>query len=713
MDIQQLKSAALAKRNAGDFAGAEAMFRQAFALAPRDMDCAHMLGVLCFRQGRAYEAMHYFAVAGLLAQWQVPAITRNFGLALSHVYGGEITVKRIAYLAWLSEQQRRAKPVNPLVSVIVPSYNHAQFIDQCIDSVYAQTWVRIELIVIDDGSSDDSVARIREKLKTCRFPHRFIARENRGAHHTINEAVALARGDYINILNSDDRFNPGRIEKMVAHVAAVGADWGFADVEVIDDRGEHVTAPPVGSIESHVQAILTSVYSAPTIGFALLRSNIAISTGNFFVRTEFFRKMGGFSNLRYVHDQEFALRATLLAEPIYVPEKLYDYRVHGSNTISEVGSKAIPETQAMLNIHLQNLADSGAVPNPFAPTQLNWGEYVQSFILRFGLGSLLSGEALSAIALRAIGRSEPLHKAAVDTLKNEPASARLLNRMLDPPTSAQPTFDQFQRYGIVSRAIDHLRKSGQTFSILEVGANTHRILGQFLPNDNITYLDQEIPAEMQGAGDVLIGDATNLNLADAAFDIVVALDVYEHIAPNQRRDFLHHINRVSRVATLLAAPFASAAVTTAENSASLFWNELFAKPYRWLVEHTENGLPDLTETQRLLNDIGVKQVHFGHGNLTIWCEMLKAHFASERAQELRAPIAAVDIFYRDELLLQDVGDAETYRQFLLCSRDDAVISSLAEFSAGLTPSTVPADMEPLIDVLQAMQHIARHPLTEN
>jgi glycosyltransferase involved in cell wall biosynthesis len=713
MDIQQLKSAALVKRNSGDFVGAEAMFRQAFALAPRDMDCAHMLGVLCFRQGRVHEAMHYFAIAGLLAQWQVPAITRNFGLALSHVYGGEITVKRIAYLAWLSEQQRHAKPVDPLVSVIVPSYNHAQFIDQCIDSVYAQTWARIELIVIDDGSSDDSVARIREKLKTCRFLHRFIARENLGAHHTINEAIALATGDYINILNSDDRFTPERIEKMVNHVAAVGGDWGFADVEVIDDRGERVTAPAVGSIESHVQAILTSVYSAPTIGFALLRCNIAISTGNFFVRTEFFRKMGGFSNLRYVHDQEFALRATLLAEPIYVPEKLYDYRVHGNNTISEVGSKAIPETQAMLNIHLQNLADSGVVPNPFAPTQLNWGEYVQSFVLRFGLGSLLSSEALSAIALRAVGRSEPLHMATLNTINNDAVSARLLGKMLDPPTTAQPTFDQFQRYGIVAKAIQHLRQSVQTFSILEVGANTHRILGQLLPNDNITYLDQEIPLEMQGAGDVLVGDATNLDLPDNAFDIVVALDVFEHIEPKRREDFLRHINRVSRVATLLAAPYASAAVSAAENSASVFWNELFARPYRWLDEHAENGLPDLTDTQRLLNDIGVKQVHFGHGNLTIWCEMLKAHFASERAQELRARIAAMDIFYRDELLLHDVGSAETYRQFLLCSRDDAVISTLAEFSASLTAAIAPADMEPLIDVLQAMQHIARHPLTDS
>jgi glycosyltransferase involved in cell wall biosynthesis len=708
MDIQQIKSAALAKRNAGDFAGAEAMFRQAFALAPRDVDCAHMLGVLCFRQGRAREAMHHFATAGMLAQWQVPTITRNFGLALSHVYAGEITVKRIAYLAWLSQKRRTAKPVNPLVSVVVPSYNHARFIDTCLDSVYRQTWSCIELIVIDDGSNDDSVQRIREKLKSCPFPHQFISRENRGAHHTINEAVALATGDYINILNSDDRFHPQRIEKMVAQVAAIGAEWGFAEVDVIDDCGELILNANEGSLAGKLKIIAASVHTAPTIGFALLRHNVAISTGNFFMRTEFFRAMGGFSDLRYVHDQAFALRATLLSEPIYVPEKLYNYRVHGTNTISETGSNATAETGTMIQEHIQKLFDAGAVPNPFAPTRHNWGEYVASFELRSGFGGLLSPQHLGEIALRAVSDSAAPVSAPLDGIKSVLTGYELLENMLQLPTGIQATFDQFQRYGIAAHAIEHLRSSGQTFSILEVGANTHRILGKLLPHDKITYLDREIPLEMQGADDVLVGDATNLDMADGAFDIVIALDVFEHIESANRTDFLRHISRVSRMATLLGAPFASAAVTKAENDACAFWDELFRTPYRWLVEHAENGLPDLMQTERQLDELGMKSVHFGHGNLGVWCEMMKAHFASEACEELRAPIAAMDSFYRDHMLANDVGDDETYRQFLLCSRDAAVFSTLADFSASLKRAKALPDTVPLVDLLQAMQHIARH-----
>ncbi len=723
MEIQQIKSAALAKRNAGDFAGAEAMFRQALTAAPDDLDCLHMLGVLCFRTNRAREAMEFFFRAGMLSGWRVPAITRNFGLASNHVYGDDIIVKRIAYRAWLSVRQRAMRPSSALVTVVVPSYNHARFIAVCLNSVYRQTWRRIELVVIDDGSVDDSVAQIRQLLLACPFPHTFIARENRGAHETINEAIAVATGDYINILNSDDCFHPQRIEKMVAHVAGMGADWGFAGVEILDDRGVIAPSSPE-SASGKLKMIVAGVDAAPTIGFALLRHNVAISTGNFFIRREFFREMGGFSDLRYVHDQEFALRATLVSEPIYVAEKLYGYRVHGSNTISETGSTAGAETGAMLDQHIQNLLSPRAVPNPFAPTRANWGEYVTSYVLRYGFGGLPSAAQLAEIAQQAMGNyaakgmsnGEGMAGSATgaDTwlsrVEGLAGAQPLLATMSTPPNGIQATFDQFQRYGIVARTVEHLRRAGQVFTILEVGANTHRILGKLLPNDKITYLDREIPPEMQGANDVLIGDATQLNMLDGAFDLVVALDVFEHIESPRREFFLRHITRVSRIATMLGAPFASAAVRAAEDSACQFWDGLFSKPYRWLVEHAENGLPDLAQTRQTLADLGMQCVHFGHGNLPLWRELMKAHFAAEFSTELRAPVAAMDSYYRDHLLLADVSENATYRQFLLCTRDAAVRQQLADFPASLVANSSdrqpPVDLESLMEVLHAMQQIA-------
>ena len=704
MEIQQIKSAALAKRNAGDFVGAEAMFREALAALPDDLDSLHMLGVLCFRTGRAPEAMELFLRAGILSGWRVPAITRNFGLASNYVYVDDIVVKRIAYRAWLNARRRAIKPSRPLVTVVVPSYNHAHFIAVCLDSVYRQTWRRIELVVIDDGSTDDSASRIRQLLLTCPFPHTFIARKNRGAHETINEGIALAAGEYINILNSDDCFHPQRIEKMVAHVAGIDADWGFAGVEILDEHGNVARSSP-DSESGKLNTIAASVDAAPTVGFALLRHNVAISTGNFFVRRHFFREIGGFSDLRYVHDQEFALRATLASEPIYVAEKLYGYRIHGNNTISERGSKAVTETAAMLNQHFQNLFRASAVPNPFAPTRANWGRYLMDYVLRHGFGGLFSPTQFAEIVEHSMADS-----AQPSRVKGHANAQPLLEIMEAPPSGIQATFDQFQRYGIVARAVEHLRCAGQVFTILEVGANTHRILGKLLPNDKITYLDREIPAEMQGAGDVLIGDATQLDMPDGAFDLVVALDVFEHIESPQREAFLRHISRVSRIATMLGAPFESVGVRAAEDDACRFWNNLFTKPYRWLTEHAENGLPDLAKTSQYLAGAGMQCVHFGHGDLMLWQELMKAHFAAESSTELRAPVAAMDSYYRDHLLLADAGENETYRQFLLCTRDAAVRAQLAEFAASLAANSgdmqPPVGIESLIDVLRAMQQIA-------
>jgi glycosyltransferase involved in cell wall biosynthesis len=715
MDIKQIKAAALAKVNAGDVAGAAAMFRQVLQAVPGDVDCLHMMGELFFRSGQMREAVHFFSAAGVSANWSIPATTQKFGLSLSNIYGAEFTVRRIAYLAWLNARQRRAKPVNPLVTVIVPSYNHGRFIAQCLESVYRQTWKSIELIVIDDGSTDDSVERIRELLLVCPFLHQFIVRENRGAPQTINEAVALANGDYINILNSDDRFHAGRIEKMVAHVSAIDADWGFAGIEVIDDEGK-IASSAKDSLPTKLRDISSSTPIAPTIGFALLANNVAISTGNFFIRTTFLRKMGGFSDLRYVHDLEFALRATLYSEPVYVAEPLYEYRVHTSNTISESGQRANIETGTMLKQHIQKLFSADTATNPFAPSYAIWREHLTIYLLRRGFDELLSPEQLTNTAQHVANNTTQAHAnvaALLGSIGGIEAARPLFTAMLmqpGQPHGVQATFDQYQRYGIIARAIEHLRAhlqtDGQAFSILEVGANTHRLLGKLLPHDKITYLDREIPIEMQGASDVVLGDATNLDMADKSFDIVIALDVFEHIAPPQRGDFLRHIARVSRLVTMLAAPFDSAAVREAENNACAYWNSLFAEPYRWLTEHAENGLPDLSQTTQHIAALGMSHVHFSHGNLVLWREMLKAHFAAVSLPDLRAPSVSMDGFYRDHLLARDTGDDEFYRQFLFFSTDKSVMSRLADFPASLKASGNLPNMTSMVDVLRAMQQLA-------
>jgi len=117
------------------------------------------------------------------------------------------------------------------VSVVVPSYNHAPFVERTLRSVFRQTLPPLELIVIDDGSRDDSPRIIERVLGDCPFACHLLARENRGLAATLNEGFARARGRYFAYLGSDDLWFPAflraRVELLEARPRAVLA-YGHA-----------------------------------------------------------------------------------------------------------------------------------------------------------------------------------------------------------------------------------------------------------------------------------------------------------------------------------------------------------------------------------------------------------------------------------------------------------------------------------------------------
>jgi len=125
------------------------------------------------------------------------------------------------------------------ISVIIPSYNHAPFVREAIDSVIAQTLPATEIIVVDDGSTDDSVMRIREvadpRLKVIARP------DNQGGAEALNIGIREARSPFIAICNSDDAWEPDKLARQLAlleaapEVAAV-----FSDVSWVDARGRSV-----------------------------------------------------------------------------------------------------------------------------------------------------------------------------------------------------------------------------------------------------------------------------------------------------------------------------------------------------------------------------------------------------------------------------------------------------------------------------------------
>ncbi len=280
-----------------------------------------------------------------------------------------------------------------LVSVLVPTFNQAGFLTESLESIAAQTYASggLELIVIDDASTDatpDVLARLRD---TATFRERFaggivIERNptNRGAHRSLNRALELARGEYVAICNSDDRFVPERLAVLVPLLETPGAMLAFSAVRMIDRAGRDITDEDwLASRLSHTQR---SIGMYPSVGFALLRSNVALSTGNFVFRRALVDRIGGFRLLPYCHDWDFLLRSLTIAEPVYSPRILYEYRIHDANGFWALETVASDETIAVLRAYFSSIRRE-QFENPRAPGPRTWPGVFQAVLHATGIWS--------------------------------------------------------------------------------------------------------------------------------------------------------------------------------------------------------------------------------------------------------------------------------------------------------------------------------------
>ncbi len=106
----------------------------------------------------------------------------------------------------------------PLVSIVIPCYNHENFVQDCIQSVIDQTYQNIELIIIDDGSKDNSILKILDMVDLCKsrfLNFEFIYRDNKGISATLNEGLDLCNGTYISLLSSDDYYHENKISEQI------------------------------------------------------------------------------------------------------------------------------------------------------------------------------------------------------------------------------------------------------------------------------------------------------------------------------------------------------------------------------------------------------------------------------------------------------------------------------------------------------------------
>ena len=159
---------------------------------------------------------------------------------------------------------------SPAVSVVVPSYNHARFIEATLGSIMKQTLRPAELIVIDDGSSDESPSVIERVLNDCPFPCELVSRENRGLCATLNEGFERTRGEYFAYLGSDDWWLPDFLQARVGQLESrAGAVLAYGHAYFIDEENRIVDSTAdwasYADGDAHAMLLQTTAPMSPTV----------------------------------------------------------------------------------------------------------------------------------------------------------------------------------------------------------------------------------------------------------------------------------------------------------------------------------------------------------------------------------------------------------------------------------------------------------------
>jgi glycosyltransferase involved in cell wall biosynthesis/GT2 family glycosyltransferase len=239
-----------------------------------------------------------------------------------------------------------------MFSVIIPVFNHERYLRQAVLSAVRSRLVS-EVLLLDDGSSDSSYELVRELAAGSLAKVRDVTpteRVNRGAHVCLNELTAKAACEWVAVLNSDDTFVADRFEVIQRRLRTEKAGFVFGDLSVVDEKGRQLG---VKNGPFHPQYPFPKSFSIPAMAAKgewvelLANQNFIATTSNIVFRKSLFDKVGGFAPYRYIHDWDFALRAALSDQVMYLAHPLTCYRVHASNTIKESASKVDEEVRVM------------------------------------------------------------------------------------------------------------------------------------------------------------------------------------------------------------------------------------------------------------------------------------------------------------------------------------------------------------------------------
>ena len=217
--------------------------------------------------------------------------------------------------------------IEPLISVVMPSFNHEKYISKTIDSVLEQDYSNIELIIIDDGSTDSSRSII-EKYQS--LDSRIIAifhESNRGIAKTLTDGLEHTNGTYISLIGSDDIWYKSKLTKELELVTSNIKNIVWSEGDIIDSNGQDLGIDFVSDLH-HARwknkngQILGDLLTGPYVFGQSLLFHRDLMDGLRFN-----------DNYRFLNDYLFFLDLFARGNSIYIEEPTAAYRIHGKNSI--------------------------------------------------------------------------------------------------------------------------------------------------------------------------------------------------------------------------------------------------------------------------------------------------------------------------------------------------------------------------------------------
>jgi glycosyltransferase involved in cell wall biosynthesis len=203
----------------------------------------------------------------------------------------------------------------PKISIVIPTLNQGQFIKETLESLFAQSYPNLEIIVMDGVSTDGTLDILRS------YGDKLIWKSERdhGQTQAINKGMRLATGEIVGFLNSDDYLLPGALFSIAAAFSHPNVLWVSGDYEIVDGAGK-----PIQSFVALYKRFLRLFSSRWLLSF----TNYIVQPSTFW-RRELASQIGEFDeSLNYVMDYDFWMRAMQKSRPFILHRKLSAFRIH-------------------------------------------------------------------------------------------------------------------------------------------------------------------------------------------------------------------------------------------------------------------------------------------------------------------------------------------------------------------------------------------------